>query len=81
MTHMPRNEGETLHQTALAGKREGIRHFPSKLLEKIRNEARNKKHCCDIYGEDFGSHFILYCKEDIKFGAILFRLEDSSLNK
>ena len=58
MTHMPRNEGETSHQTALAGKQEGIRHFPSKLLERIRNEARNKEHCCDIYGEDFGSHFI-----------------------
>ena len=47
MAHMPRNEGEIWHQTALAGKREGIRQFPSKLLEQIRNEARNKKHCCD----------------------------------
>ena len=30
MTHMPRNEGEASHETALAGKREGggIRHFP-----------------------------------------------------
>ena len=35
MTHMPRNEGETSHQTALAGTREGIRHFPSKLLEFV----------------------------------------------
>ena len=50
MAHMPRNDGndgETSHQKALAGKWEGIRHFPSKLLEQIRNEARNKKHCCD----------------------------------
>ena len=39
MTHIPRSERETSHQTALAGKREGIRHFPSKLLERIRNEA------------------------------------------
>ena len=29
---MPRNEGETSHQTALAGKLEGIRHSPSTLL-------------------------------------------------
>ena len=83
MAHMPRNELETSsHQTALAGKREGIRHFPSKLLEQIRNEARNKKHCCDKYGEELGSYFIFQlCKEDIKFGVILFRLEDSSLKK
>ena len=27
MTRMPRNEGESSHQTALAGKRQGIRHF------------------------------------------------------
>ena len=27
MTNMPRNEREASHQTALAGKREGIRHF------------------------------------------------------
>ena len=58
MGHMPRNKGETSHQTTLAGKRAGIRHFPSKLLEHIRNEARNKKHCCDEYGEELGSYFI-----------------------
>ena len=58
MGHMPRNEGETLHETALAGKRAGIRHFPSKLLEQIRNEARKKKHCCDKYGEELGSYSI-----------------------
>ena len=38
MIHMPRNEGKTSHVTALAGKREGIRHFLWKLLERIRNE-------------------------------------------
>ena len=38
MTHMPRNERETSHQTALVGKQEGIRHFPLKLLEKIRSD-------------------------------------------
>ena len=42
MTHMPRNEEETSHQKALAGKREIIRHLPSKLLEQIRNEARTR---------------------------------------
>ena len=37
MTHMPRNEGEiSSHQTALAGKREGIRQFPSKICDQIR---------------------------------------------
>ena len=55
MAHMPRNEGETSHQTALAGTWEGIRHFLSKLLEQIRNEARNKKHCCDKYGEELAA--------------------------
>ena len=44
MTHMLRNEGEFSHQTALEGKRGGIPHFPSKLLEQIRNEIRIKKH-------------------------------------
>ena len=56
MTHMPRNERDTSHQTALAGKGEAIRHFPSKLLEQIRNEARNKKNCCEKYGEELGSY-------------------------
>ena len=32
---MPRNEGEISHQTALAGKPEGIRQFPSKLCDQI----------------------------------------------
>ena len=36
MGHMPRNEGKTSHQTALAGKWAGIRQFPSKLLERIK---------------------------------------------
>ena len=63
MTHMPRDEGETSHKTVLAGKREGIRHFPSKLLEQIRNESRNKKHCCDKYGKELGSYFILCAKK------------------
>ena len=39
---MPRNEGEISHQKALAGKREGIRQFPSELCDHIRNEARNE---------------------------------------
>ena len=56
MTHMPHNEGETSHETALAGKREGNHHFPSKLLKQIRNEARNKKHHCDKYGGELGSY-------------------------
>ena len=63
MTQMPRNEGETSHETALAGKQESIRHFPSKLLELIRNEARNKKHCCDKYGEELGSYLIFCAKK------------------
>ena len=58
MTPMPRNDGEILPQTASAGVREGIRHFPSKLLEHIRNEARNKKRCFDKFGEELGSCFI-----------------------
>ena len=83
MTHLPRNEEETSHQKALAGKREGIRHLPSKLLEQIRNEARHKKHCCDKYGEELSSCFIfLLCKEDdIKFDVISLRLEENSLKK
>ena len=52
MTHVPRNEGETSYQTALAEKREGILHFPWKLLEQIRNEARNMTQCCDEKGEE-----------------------------
>ena len=60
MTHMPGNEGVILHQTALAGKRKGIRQFPSKLLEQIGNEARNEKHCFDKqcfdkYGEELAA--------------------------
>ena len=42
MTHMPRNEEETSHQKALAGKREGIRHFPSKLCNQIRMSKQDK---------------------------------------
>ena len=49
---MPRNEGETSDQIVLAGKQEAIRHFPSKLLDHIRNEARKKKR--DRYGEKLG---------------------------
>ena len=64
---MPRNEGNTSHVTnvtVLAGRREGIRHFPSKMLERIRNEATNKKHCCDKDGEvEIGSYLIFCAKK------------------
>ena len=40
-----------LASISYGGKREGIRQFASTLLEQIRNEARNKKHFCDEYGE------------------------------
>ena len=43
MTHMPRNEGEISHQNALAGKREGIRQFPSKLCDQIRMSKQDKQ--------------------------------------
>ena len=36
MAHMPRNEGEISHQTAMAGKKECIRQFPSQLCDKVR---------------------------------------------
>ena len=62
MTHMPRNEGKISH-VVLVGKREGIRHFPSKLLEQIRNEAGNKEHCCDKDGEEIGSYVIFCAKK------------------
>ena len=52
MTHVRSNARETSHQTDLAGKQEGIRHFPSKMIDKLMNEARNKKDCCDEYGEE-----------------------------
>ena len=32
---MPRNEGNTLHQLSLAGKRGRIRDFPSKMCDEI----------------------------------------------
>ena len=57
------NEGETSYETALAGKQKGIRHFPSKLLEQIRNVAKNKKHRCDKYGEELGSYFFPCAKK------------------
>ena len=41
MTRMPRNEEETSSQTALAGKREGIRQFPSKLCDQIRKSKQD----------------------------------------
>ena len=39
MGHMPHDKGETSHQTALASKRKGIRHFPLKLCHQS-NERR-----------------------------------------
>ena len=43
MTQMPRNEGEISHQTALAGKREGIRQFPSKLCDQVGISKQDKQ--------------------------------------
>ena len=41
--HMPGNEGETSYQIALAGKRDGIRQFPSKLCDQIRMSKQDKQ--------------------------------------
>ena len=43
MTQMPRNKGEISHQTALAGKREGIRQFPSKLCYQVGISKQDKQ--------------------------------------
>ena len=50
---MPRNEGEISHQTALAGKREGIRQFPSKLCDQIRLSKQDKNKRFDVVPGNF----------------------------
>ena len=73
MAHMPRNEGETSHQTALAGKREGIRQFPSKICDQIRmHQSKVNKRFDMVPGYFLGTSFSKICSFNREFKAKSF---------
>ena len=70
-----------LTSNIFGGKEGRYLSFSFKLIDQIKNKARNKKHCYDENGEETSNSIFQLCKEDTKLNYLRLAFLDNNAGK